>query len=335
MRLAQNIAMGLGALRANFLSARVPLSVMLSVTNRCNSKCWYCDIPLRRQKEMSTQEILTLIDEMAEAGVRKLSLWGGEPLLRNDIGRLIDRAKEKGMYVNIDTNGYLIPERFESIRNLDFIISSFDGDKDVHDKNREPGAYDKFIRALAFINRRIPVWTLTVLTRHNIESVDFIIEKANEFGFFTLFQVPYHPSQIGSAEDLFASSEEYRRVFNYLIKLKKEGAPIISSTQYLNAVAKWGFYPEMTSETGISGFPQCWAGRLFCNIDTNGDLYPCSPMIGKMKDPPNALREGFARSFNRLQSPQCRACLSACCLEANYVFSFDWRSIAEWMRVTS
>jgi MoaA/NifB/PqqE/SkfB family radical SAM enzyme len=180
---------------------------------------------------MMTCELLNLVEEMSKSGVQKLSLWGGEPLLRNDIGKIIDSAKEKGMYVNIDSNGDLIPERFEDIKKLDFIILSFDGEKELHDKNRSSGSYDNFLRAVKFIDRRIPIWTLTVLTKHNINSIDFIIQKAREFHFQTLFQMPYHPPQIGSSDDLQASQEEYRKVFSYLARLKKKGAPIVSSTQ--------------------------------------------------------------------------------------------------------
>ena len=174
---------------------------------------------------------------------------------------------------------------------------------------------------------------MTVLTKDNIDSVDFIIKKAKEFKFQTLFQVPYHPPSIGSQEDLQAISEEHKKVFNYLLRLKKKGAPIISSSRYLSAVAGWDLFPETTSEIRLAGFPKCWAGRLFCNIDTNGDVYPCSPMIGRIGDPPNILKDGFAKCFRNLEQPKCFSCLSACSLEANFVFSFDWLSIAEWMKV--
>ncbi|MFH0838869.1 MAG: radical SAM protein [Candidatus Omnitrophota bacterium] len=325
--------MGLGALRANVFSESAPLSVMLSVTDRCNSKCWYCDIPLRRQKEMATGDVLHLIDEMSAAGVRKLSFWGGEPLLRDDIGILISRAKERMMHVNIDSNGYLIPEKFKEIRNLNFLILSFDGEKELHDKNREPGSYDKFFRAVEFIGGRIPIWTLTVLTKHNIHSIDFIVRKARQYGFKTLFQVPYHPFRLGSSDDLMARPEEYAKAFGHLLRLKKERASIISSTRYLNAVAQWNLFPQTTSESRPLTFPACWAGRLFCNIDTNGDMYPCSPMIGSYERPPNVLKDGFAECFRKLKRPNCQSCLSGCSLEANFVFSFDWKSIAEWMKV--
>ena len=325
--------MGTGALKANLFNARTPLSVMLSVTNRCNSRCIYCDIPSRKQREMTTEEILRLIDEMGKAEVQKLSLWGGEPLLRKDLGRIITRAKEAGMYVNCDSNGYLVPERFEEIKDLDFLILSFDGEKTCHDQNREPGSYDKFFRAVEYVNNRIPIWTLTVLTKHNINSVDFIVEKAKQHGFKTMFQVPYHPGGIGSSVGLFASAHEYRKVFKHLIAMKDAGAPIISSRHYLEIVADWPFFPDTTSAKKTHRTPRCWAGKLFCNIDTNGDMYPCSPMIGRVK-PLDCLAPGFEEAFRRLDTVLCRSCLSACCVEANLVFSFDCLTIREWFKTT-
>jgi MoaA/NifB/PqqE/SkfB family radical SAM enzyme len=323
--------MGSGALQANVLGRKIPLSVMFSVTNRCTSKCLYCDIPLRKQKELTTAEALRLIDEMAEAGVQKLSLWGGEPLLRDDIADIIARAKSAGMVVNIDSNGYLIPAKFDRIRHLDFIILSFDGEKEYHDKNREAGAYDKFFRAVKIINGRIPVWTLTVLTKYNIDSVDFIIQKAKEYGFQTMFQVPYHPAGIGSRNDIFAKPAEYQRVFRYLIDLKRGNAPIISSTNYLRIVAQWPFFPATTNKDSFNGHLKCWAGELFCNIDTNGDMYPCSPMIDG-SSPLNILDKSFKDCFMELSTPPCRMCLSACSVEANLAFSFDPLTIWEWAR---
>ncbi len=333
MRLRNNVAMGMGALKANLFGVKTSLSVMLSVTNFCNSKCAYCDIPSRKQREMTTEEILGLIDEINAAGVQKLSLWGGEPLLRKDIGHIIGRAKEKGFYVNCDSNGYLVPQKFDEIKGLDFLILSFDGEKTHHDQNREPGSFDRFIRAVEHVNSRIPVWTLTVLTKHNINSVDFIVEKAKKYGFKTMFQVPYHPQGISSLMDVRAAAEEYKKVFNYLIKLKDAGAPIISSKRYLKAVASWPFFPETTSGEKVSGGPKCWAGKLFCNIDTNGDMYPCSPMIGHVQ-PRSVLATGFREAFRMLEDLPCRSCLSACCLESNFVFSFDRLTIKEWLKNT-
>ncbi len=331
MKLTNYLHFGFGALKANLSANNTPLSVMFSVTNRCTSKCSYCDIPLRKQRELSTQQTFRLIDEMGEAGVQKLSLWGGEPLLRDDIGELIQRAKAHGMCVNIDSNGYLVPDRLNDIQHLDFIILSFDGEQEYHDKNREPGAYGKFFKAVKAIDGRIPIWTLTVLTKYNINSVEFILKKAAQYGFYTMFQVPYHPAGIGSQEDILATANEYRAVFRCLVESKRDGAPIISSRHYLKCVSQWPFFPDTTRSESLDGMPRCWAGRLFCNIDTNGDMYPCSPMIHRVA-PLNVTEMGFRTCFHALQKPQCRSCISACAIEANLVFSFDVPSIFEWSR---
>lgn len=58
--------MGIGVLFAHLLNKRIPLNVMLSVTNHCPSRCSYCNIPDRNQKELTTKQIFYLIDELSE-----------------------------------------------------------------------------------------------------------------------------------------------------------------------------------------------------------------------------------------------------------------------------
>src|SRR3989338_9511571 len=118
MRLKNIIKIGIGVLYARLLNRRTPLNVMLSVTNRCPSRCSYCNIPNRNQRELTTTQIFHLIDELRKNGTQRLGLWGGEPLLREDIGQIIDYAKEKGMFVTMDSNGYLVPEKTDKLKNL-------------------------------------------------------------------------------------------------------------------------------------------------------------------------------------------------------------------------
>ncbi len=99
MGLKNIVGMGRGALLANLFGRRIPLSVMYSVTNRCPSQCAYCNIPNRKQRELTTKEAFSLIDQLVEAGTQRLALWGGEPLVRDDIGSIIDYAKIKGLYL--------------------------------------------------------------------------------------------------------------------------------------------------------------------------------------------------------------------------------------------
>ena len=89
MQLSRMIAMGLRTVAFQTLGVRCPVNVMLAVTNRCNGRCAYCRIPMRSPEDLSTDVILRLIDEMKAAGTVRLGIWGGEPLLREDIGTIV------------------------------------------------------------------------------------------------------------------------------------------------------------------------------------------------------------------------------------------------------
>jgi len=120
--LEKALRMGRGAVMANLFGTRTPLNVMLSVTNRCLSRCAYCKIPTRSQREMTTAEICNLFDQMKAAGTVRVGLWGGEPLVRKDIGRIVDHARSLDFYVSLDTNGYLVPQKLPELEGLDHIV---------------------------------------------------------------------------------------------------------------------------------------------------------------------------------------------------------------------
>jgi len=78
---------------------RVPLSGSLDLTHRCNLRCLHCytgdhssDMPVT---DMDTRRILSLLDEICDAGCLYLLLTGGEPLLRKDFPEIYRYAKEK------------------------------------------------------------------------------------------------------------------------------------------------------------------------------------------------------------------------------------------------
>src|SRR5439155_1028759 len=75
------------------LDAGVPLSVHLDVTYRCNERCVHCYLDHDDHGEMTTAEMLDVIDQLAEAGVFFLTLSGGEVLMRMDFFDILERAR--------------------------------------------------------------------------------------------------------------------------------------------------------------------------------------------------------------------------------------------------
>jgi cyclic pyranopterin phosphate synthase len=90
----------------------------IAVTSRCNLRCSYC---LREEHEdhtdsastLNKQEIRTIIEVLADLGVKKIRFTGGEPLLRKDIVDLVHQAKKTAgiQTVGLTTNGLLL-DRF-------------------------------------------------------------------------------------------------------------------------------------------------------------------------------------------------------------------------------
>ena len=101
--------------KLDHLPDRFPLACQWEVTCRCNLHCVMCytdcfNEPDHIRHELSTVELLRILDELAEAGCLELCLTGGEPLARPDFFQLYERAIHLGFLVTVFTNGTLITE---------------------------------------------------------------------------------------------------------------------------------------------------------------------------------------------------------------------------------
>ena len=319
---------------------RFPLSVYLSVTDRCQAACEYCNIPNRKLKEMSTQQILDLVRQARECGAVRLQLVGGEPLMCDDIGRIVNFAKEEGLYVTMSSTGFPA-DRISLLKNIDMVFLSFDGQKEIHDSHKGTGGYDNLMKAInTFKDLKIKFLTTTVLTRINKDSVGFILKTAQEKGFMTVFQPLYyttvsyenHFHLAKVADKYILANDEIRKLFQDLISAKKKGAPVLSSFSYLAYMARWQDYRKIYSPKRCPNV-KCWAGRLYCYLDTGGLLYPCGDSIGIVAGR-DCLKEGFGEAFANLNlNHGCQSCIIACDLEKNLLFSFNAAAIMNWFKL--
>ena len=92
----------------------------ISVTDRCNFRCVYC-MPkevygrdhrfLERRELLTFEEITRVARIFVAAGVKKLRITGGEPLVRRDLERLIAQLAELDVDLTLTTNGSLLPQK--------------------------------------------------------------------------------------------------------------------------------------------------------------------------------------------------------------------------------
>jgi len=332
MKLRTMAGMGWRAAAHRLTGARCPVNVMLAVTNRCNGQCRYCRIPARHERDLTTAQIFRLIDEMRAAGTLRLGLWGGEPLLRDDIGAIVSHAHRRGLYVTMDTNGLLWEQRRDALDDLDHLIISLDGDRAGHEANRGSGTFDRVMGALesAAADPRLQVWTLTVLTRHNLGDIDFLLRTAERLGTRCSFQILHHNASLGrNHEELLPSNEEYREAVRLLLRRRKEGARLSSSSRYLRYLLSWDDYRRSKQAPPHRGL-RCRAGRLYCNVDADGRVYACS-LLAEEVPAENAVKVGFRAAFDAIAPLPCQGCTAACFTEYNYLYGLDPVCIYEWV----
>jgi cyclic pyranopterin phosphate synthase len=94
----------------------------ISLTERCNLRCTYCmpaeGIQLRPRDEfMRTEEVVSIAKTFVDLGVKKIRLTGGEPFVRKDAGAVIEALSELPVELSITTNGILIDQHIERLKN--------------------------------------------------------------------------------------------------------------------------------------------------------------------------------------------------------------------------
>lgn len=92
----------------------------LAVTDRCNLRCRYCmpaeGINFSPKDELLTfEEILYLSDVLAELGVTKVRLTGGEPLSRRGLPDLVHGLSKRFAELAMTTNGILLPRHLDEL----------------------------------------------------------------------------------------------------------------------------------------------------------------------------------------------------------------------------
>src|SRR6266478_4282045 len=132
----------------------------VSLTDRCNFRCFYClphgEPPIAPKEQMlSYEEIEYVCEIFVELGIEKIRLTGGEPMMRQDIETIISklaRLKSKGLQdLALTTNGYFLPDRAQGLKDagLDRITISLDSLKrDVFKQMTGVDVLDRVLRGL-------------------------------------------------------------------------------------------------------------------------------------------------------------------------------------------
>ena len=165
-----------------------PYTLIAELTYRCLQRCPYCSNPLdyaRRTDKIDSNTWLRVFQEAESLGVVQLNLTGGEPLLRDDLELLIERASRLELYTNLITSG--IPLTFERLARfrvlgLNGVQVSIQSTRST-ESNRIAGAhsFDRKLEVMQWVKSlEFPLTINVVLHRSNIgEVAEFITLAEN------------------------------------------------------------------------------------------------------------------------------------------------------------
>jgi len=293
------------------------------MTDRCNLRCKYCEgnFSGRQIRDFTTDEILKIIDECKELGACHFIIHGGEVLLRDDLGRIVDYLKEKDLYVNLVTNGVLLPDKIDEIRNIDSLCISLDGREENNDFTRGKGSYRAAMKAIRVANANgIKLVVQTTITRRNLGDIEYLCEQARSMGYYQQFSLLLKPLK-QFQDELTLNDEEIRTVLREIIGFKRKGYPVFTSRKVLENALNWPFAFEK-SRLNKDEMPRrnrlikCFFGKSKIAIDADGFVYPCSSLNNTFKAL-NVREHGVKKAYEHvLKNNDCKACF--------YLTQNDW-----------
>jgi len=325
MKIHDKLFCVISILRCRFLKQRVPLAVRWQLTDRCTLKCRYCNIWKTRSEELGFDRIRRGIDSLAALGMKRVSFSGGEALLRNDIGEIVRYAVKKNIYPEMNTNGTLVINKIDVVKQLDYLKISFDGPESVHDYLRGKGSYRSVMEAAEECRKRgVAFGFATTLTRYNIEAIPEILKVARRFNTIVAFQ-PLKQLYRGveNITEIAPEQEGYRKAVSILLAEKLSGnRNIRNSPAGLRHIYNWPRYKRLA----------CRAGKIFCIINVNGDICPCD-RIHYDRSLPNIAAGNMREALAQLPEVHCEGCGFCGSLELNYLMSFKIEILSSIKRI--
>ncbi len=318
-----------------------PAVVIYYVTGQCNLNCAYCeDFGSRRNpasdKPLPLEQARHIL-RVIRTGCDALWLTGGEPLTHPAIDDLLRCAKRELHFreVTLITNGVLLAQHEPALSAIDRLVISLD--------STDPAAWSQTIGAAPSVAQSIlhniaacaarqrafgvQMVINCVLSPETLPDAQAVLDFCTRHGLL----ISFSPQAVNNWPRYeLTVSHDYTQFIDNLLRLKKQGAPILGSTDYLCTLADFQPY-------------DCYP-TLAPRIYPNGDLaYPCRPLEkadnGQGGRPVNLLNvqswdEAWAAACAAYGPPPrtCHSCFQQCYVEPSLMQSRPLSLLWEMLR---
>ena len=224
-----------------------PFYASYKVTHKCSLKCSFCNVWMEDIPDLETKDVFKVIDNIANSSIVVLSLEGGDPLVRKDLGEILEYAYQKPFTLFFTTNGHLLHKRpmEEYGKFIDFLHISID---EGHDN------LEFFERLEEFQSYGPEICIQTVVTRDTMDVLEDKVKRVFDVNARTVIMPACH---LDGTDDFYPDPQEFKK---HIISLKKKYPNTITTpTGFLDNINK----PHGCSTSSVI-------------IDSDGGLfYPC------------------------------------------------------------
>ncbi len=169
----------------------------VELTTHCNLSCKMCSEWKRREPEIDSNKILSLLDNARTLGAKQFVTLGAEPFMRKDTADILTYAERIGFQeICTVSNGLLlnnkkILDKLEKLRTL-IVVISLDGPKDVHDDLRGKGVFKGAVEALRELRQRgITCSISSIIMRQTLDHLKEIVDLASVLNIPVISMQPY------------------------------------------------------------------------------------------------------------------------------------------------
>lgn len=255
------------------------------ITLKCNLACSHCGSRAgqAREKELSTEKALDLVQQLAEVGIKEVTLIGGEAFLRPDWLEIAQAITQAGMLCSMTTGGYGISlelARRMKAAGITMVSVSTDGLEATHDRLRgRKGSWKSGLRTMSYLKEvGIPFGCNTQINRLSAPEFPLIYEHIRDAG-ARAWQIQLTVPMGNAADntDILLQPYELLDLYPMLARVARQASCEGVQVHAGNNIGYYGPYERRLRGGGNEwGFWQgCGAGLSTLGLEADGTIKGC------------------------------------------------------------
>ncbi len=269
-----------------------PSEIIWNITNRCNLLCDHCYMSAdahQKPEQLSDEESIALVRQMADVGVPLLFMSGGEPMMRSNFWEILGEARSHDMHVVVSTNATMInrdiAKRLKS-SGIDWIATSLYGPAEFHDSLvGVPGTRDRVVETIKILREEgVRVALKSAVSTDTWPHVKGLIETAKELDCGLIYLCDLITSgRSEGEEDGRITAEQWRELADYVLadvldpetNLEYDIGALPSVIPYMaEKLIEQGIDVTKGLER-LKTVSACPVGKGHMNINSEGGIMPC------------------------------------------------------------